>query len=367
MAEQSSPLAEESAHAASSSSWWQQLRASAKQAATQLLDPEVLALASEAASQVSELASQKAVVLEALAREKAQQVATIASEKAHQASDLLAPMATRAGELATSVGGQALESAQGLVDELAVRPVCQRTKSLSFSLRLVLWRQNPESRAALAMAASTAAGRLRGLLLSEDDADAALLAKAEGVTSDLVHFVGALDANVFMHAALELPPSHEPSARTPWQEDHIKAVLSRVQSLRFLHSKLVPDELSEARFWQTYFHLCQNLLSEASRREPPSESAAPLTPPHVQTVEHDPTAAKRDAEAVLSPVSAMAKEDEIASEAAPAVQEAQQTGDEESVEQFLARELGGDADDDEDELAHEDLEALMVASESEEE
>jgi BSD domain len=217
------------------------------------------------------------------------------------------------------------------------------------------------------MVASTAAGRLRGLLLSEDDADAALLAEAEGVTSDLVHFVGALDANVFMHAALELPPSHEPLARTPWQEDHIKAVLSQVQSLRFLHSKLVPDELSEARFWQTYFHLCQNLLSEASRREPPSESAAPLTPPHVQTVEHDP-AAKRDAEAVISPVSAMAKEDEIASEAAPAVQEAHQTGDEESVEQFLARELGeGDADDDGDELAHEDLEALMVTSESEEE
>ena len=113
--------------------WWQALRASARQAAGELLDPVVLAAASDAAKDLGELASRKASVLGTLVLDKAQAARELASEnlpgleelareKVHQAQGL----ALRAGELASSVGGVALESAKDLVGELAVSglPVC---------------------------------------------------------------------------------------------------------------------------------------------------------------------------------------------------------------------------------------------------
>ena len=113
------------------SRWWQALRASARQAASELLDPALLAAATDTAKDLSELASRKATVLGTLVLDKAHQARELASEnlpvleelareKVHQAQGL----ALRAGELASTVGGVALESASGLVDELSARLAC---------------------------------------------------------------------------------------------------------------------------------------------------------------------------------------------------------------------------------------------------
>jgi hypothetical protein len=230
----------------------------------------------------------------------------------------------------------------------------------------VLW-QKPDSRAALA-------GRLRDMLLTTDDADDGLLAAAAGVTPDLRRFLFALDEPSFLHAARTVHSDSRSEGRLPWEEDHIAAVLAHVMPLRNLHSSLVPEQLSEHLFWDTYFQLCKGLLGERDGHAAAQQQGANpmLTPPSMQTAEAGSPRSRetQDAEDVrlhaVGGPSAPPQEAPVP----PAVVEAAVSGGDapgspppptsEDVEQYLAGELGS-SDADDETLEHEDLEALLAS------
>ena len=262
------------------------------------------------------------------------------------------------------------------------------------------------------------------MLLTTDDADDGLLAAAAGVTPDLRRFLFALDEPSFLHAARTIPsPDSGGEGRLPWEEDHIAAVLAHVTPLRNLHASLVPEQLSEHLFWDTYFQLCKGLLGERDSHAAAAAAAAQqqqgaanpmLTPPSMQTLVEAASPRSRetqDAEElrllavggpsapqleapvppvaadtpVTPPAAAMPAEpldvpavppaaatpaeppaaavegEAAASGDAPASPPPPAAGEEDAdVEQYLAGELG-DSDADDETLEHEDLEALLAS------